>query len=213
MSGPAGEVRAVKPPSESVFLFPGNGPVMGFGFAAAGHPPRFPTGHAGTIDVPWTSIFTRQWRHRWPVDDRVIGDTEPPGATPASLRAGGAGGRQHAGDEDDGPDYGTGQRRDEGHRVFMSDDTQPRAERFHPARPRRSPRTSCRRASGRPKRRIQACRQPGEKRHRILVIVIRRSWPGQSAQACSSDVFPLPAGAEMIVTRFRTARPSVAGRS
>jgi hypothetical protein len=44
-----------------------------------------------------------------------------------------------------------------------------------------------------------------KKRHRILVIVIRRSWPGQSAQACSSDVFPLPTGAEMIVTRFRTA--------
>jgi hypothetical protein len=52
-----------------------------------------------------------------------------------------------------------------------------------------------------------------KKRHRILVIVIRRSWPGQSAQACSSDVFPLSAGAEMIVTRFRTARSSVAGRS
>jgi len=49
--------------------------------------------------------------------------------------------------------------------------------------------------------------------HRILVIVIWRSWPGQSAQACSSDVFPLPAGAEMIVSRFRTAQSSVATRS
>jgi hypothetical protein len=46
-------------------------------------------------------------------------------------------------------------------------------------------------------------------RRLMSTIVIRRSWPGQSAQACSSDVFPLSAGAEMIVTRFATARPSV----
>ena len=47
---------------------------------------------------------------------------------------------------------------------------------------------------------------------------IRRSWPGRSAHACSSDVFPLPAGAEMIVTRFAgragpARRPGRDGRS
>ena len=42
---------------------------------------------------------------------------------------------------------------------------------------------------------------------------IRRSWAGWSAHACSSDVFPLPAGAEMIVTRFPAARSSAATRS
>jgi hypothetical protein len=52
-----------------------------------------------------------------------------------------------------------------------------------------------------------------KKRHRILVIVIRRSWPGRSAHACSRDAFPLPAGAEMIVTRFPTARSNVAAKS
>jgi hypothetical protein len=40
------------------------------------------------------------------------------------------------------------------------------------------------------------------------VILARRP-----AQARSSDVFPLSAGAEMIVTRFPTTRSSVATRS
>jgi hypothetical protein len=42
---------------------------------------------------------------------------------------------------------------------------------------------------------------------------IRRCWPARSAHSCSSDVFPLPAGAEMIVTRFPAARSSAATRS
>src|SRR6516225_1536272 len=37
--------------------------------------------------------------------------------------------------------------------------------------------------------------------------------PGRSAQARSSDVFPLPAGAEMIATFFAAARSSAARRS
>lgn len=40
-----------------------------------------------------------------------------------------------------------------------------------------------------------------------------RSLPARSAQARSKDVFPLPAGAEMIVTRRRAARSRVATRS
>jgi hypothetical protein len=48
--------------------------------------------------------------------------------------------------------------------------------------------------------------------HRITVIVIRQSWPGQSARAYSRDIFPLLAGAEMIVTRLPAARSSVATR-
>jgi len=40
---------------------------------------------------------------------------------------------------------------------------------------------------------------------------IRWSWPGWPGHGCSSDVFPLPAGAEMIVTasrpRDRALRP------
>jgi hypothetical protein len=39
----------------------------------------------------------------------------------------------------------------------------------------------------------------------------RCGWPGRSAQARSSDVYPLPAGAEMIVT-FRVAARSKAAR-
>jgi len=46
---------------------------------------------------------------------------------------------------------------------------------------------------------------------------IRWSWPGWPGHACSSDVFPLPAGAEMIVTasrpRDRALRPGRDGRS
>jgi hypothetical protein len=49
-------------------------------------------------------------------------------------------------------------------------------------------------------------------RHRILVIVIR-ILARPVGQACSSDVFPLPVGAEMIVVRFPAALSSVATRS
>jgi hypothetical protein len=42
---------------------------------------------------------------------------------------------------------------------------------------------------------------------------IRRSWPGCSAHGRSSDVLPLPASAEMIVTRIAAARSSAATRS
>lgn len=37
--------------------------------------------------------------------------------------------------------------------------------------------------------------------------------PARPAQTCSSDVFPLPAGAEMIATCFPAARSSAATRS
>jgi hypothetical protein len=36
--------------------------------------------------------------------------------------------------------------------------------------------------------------------------IVNAAWPGRSAQARSSDVFPLPAGAEIIVTGWATAR-------
>ncbi len=48
---------------------------------------------------------------------------------------------------------------------------------------------------------------------RTVMKAIRPSGPGWSAHARNSDVFPVPAGAEMIVTRFWAARFKAAIRS
>jgi len=45
------------------------------------------------------------------------------------------------------------------------------------------------------------------------VTASRYGWPGRSAQARNSDVFPLPAGAEMMVTFLAAALLSAARRS